>query len=154
VSGFLRALLGSPAAAGGSPVPATPDRRLVAAAALMVEAARLDGSFSADERARVGRLLEERLGLGREVAAGLLGEAEAAASASADWHGSTSAVKDGFDHAGRVALVEMLWEVAYVDGELHDYEASLIRRVVGLLYVGDGESAEARGRALARLRAS
>jgi uncharacterized tellurite resistance protein B-like protein len=45
----------------------------------------------------------------------------------------------------------MLWEVAYADGTLHDYEASLLRRITGLLYVSDRESGEARKRVLARL---
>ena len=45
----------------------------------------------------------------------------------------------------------MLWEVAYADGELHDYEANLMRRVTGLLFVSDQESGEARKRALERL---
>jgi uncharacterized tellurite resistance protein B-like protein len=45
----------------------------------------------------------------------------------------------------------MLWEVAYADGILHDYEASLLRRVTGLLYVSDKASGAARLRVLARL---
>jgi uncharacterized tellurite resistance protein B-like protein len=70
---------------------------------------------------------------------------------SVQWNGFTSAIKDGLDHAERVQLIEMLWEVVYADGQLHDYEASLLRRVSGLLYVSDRESGEARKRVLARL---
>ena len=44
----------------------------------------------------------------------------------------------------------MLWDVAYADGELHDLEASLLRRIGGLLYVSDRERGEARKRVLAR----
>jgi uncharacterized tellurite resistance protein B-like protein len=53
-----------------------------------------------------------------------------------------------------VDLIEMVWEVAYADGELHDYEANLLRRLGGLLYVSDRERGEARKRVLARLRPS
>jgi uncharacterized tellurite resistance protein B-like protein len=71
------------------------------------------------------------------------------AAASVEWQGFTRAIKDGFDHAERVQLIEMLWEVAYADGTLHGYEASLLRRITGLLYVSDrGE----RGGAQARVR--
>jgi uncharacterized tellurite resistance protein B-like protein len=45
----------------------------------------------------------------------------------------------------------VVWEVAYADGSLHDYEASVLRRITGLLYVSDRESGEARKRVLARL---
>ena len=48
----------------------------------------------------------------------------------------------------------MLWEVVYADGELHDYEASLLRRVSGLLYVSDWDSGEARKRVRSRLGAT
>ncbi|MEZ5863548.1 MAG: TerB family tellurite resistance protein [Geminicoccaceae bacterium] len=41
--------------------------------------------------------------------------------------------------------------MALADEELHDYEASLIRRLCGLLYVTGRESAEARNRARERL---
>jgi len=125
--------------------------RKIAAAALLVEAASMDSDFDADERARIGELIRARFGLDDAEARALIAEAEARAASSVQWHGFTRAVKQGFDHAERVALIEMLWEVAYADGELHDYEASLLRRVTGLLYVSDRESGEARNRVRARL---
>jgi uncharacterized tellurite resistance protein B-like protein len=127
------------------------EERQLAAAALLVEAATMDSSFDAAERGRIAELVQERFALGAEEALDLIAEAERAVAASVQWHGFTSAIKDGFDHAERVALVEMLWEVAYADGRLHDYEASLLRRIAGLLYVSDRESGEARKRVLARL---
>jgi uncharacterized tellurite resistance protein B-like protein len=127
------------------------EERQLAAAALMVEAAAMDAKFDAAERARIGELIRDRFALGADEAADLIAEAERAASTSVAWHGFTRAIKDGFDHTERVQLIEMLWEVAYADGELHDYEASLLRRVAGLLYVSDRDSGEARKRVLARL---
>jgi uncharacterized tellurite resistance protein B-like protein len=50
-----------------------------------------------------------------------------------------------------VELIEMLWEVAYADGVLDEYEDSLLRRVGGLIYVPDRERGEARRRVLKRL---
>jgi uncharacterized tellurite resistance protein B-like protein len=96
-------------------------------------------------------VVRERFALSAEEGADLVDEAERMAAESVEWHGFTRAIKDGFDHAERVQLIEMMWEVAYADGTLHDYEASLLRRVTGLLYVSDRESGEARKRVLARL---
>jgi len=45
----------------------------------------------------------------------------------------------------------MAWEVAYADGELHDFEANLLRRLAGLLYIEDRDSGMARKRVLDRL---
>ena len=66
-------------------------------------------------------------------------------------YGFTRVVKDNFDHDERVELMEMLWEVVYADGALHDLEASLMRRIAGLIYVPDRESGAARKRAMSRL---
>ena len=127
------------------------EERQLAAAALLVEAASMDSHFGAAERATIGELLRSRFGLSDAEAAELLAEAEEAASDSVQWQGFTSAVKDGFAPEERVQVIEMLWEVVYADGQLHDYEASLLRRITGLLYVSDRDSGEARKRVLARL---
>lgn len=127
------------------------EERQLAAAALMVEAARLDDDFDADERSRIEGLLKDQFGLSADEAGDLLAAGEKASNDSVEWQGFTRMIKDGFEPEERIALIEMLWEVAYADGKLHDYEASLIRRITGLLYVADRESGEARKRVLARL---
>ena len=147
----LRQLLSIPESPQGTPPRHSFEERQLAAAALMVEAATMDGTLGSDERVQIGRLVQDRFGLSADEAADLIAEAEQAVAASVQWHGFTSAIKHGFDHAERVELIEMLWEVVYADGQLHDYEASLLRRVTGLLYVSDRESGEARKRVLARL---
>ena len=51
----------------------------------------------------------------------------------------------------RIDLMEMLWEVCYADGVLHDFEAQLMRRMAGLMFVDDRDSGAARKRALEKL---
>ena len=133
------------------PPPHSADDRQLACAVLLVEAAGLDEHFGPNERARVHDLLRSRFGLSDEEAVALVAEAEQTAEASVEWQRFTNTIKDAFGHDERVEMVEMLWEVAYADGELHDYEASLLRRIAPLLYVSDRESGEARKRVLERL---
>ena len=116
----------------------------------MVEAARLDGSFSDVERT-ASALLVDRFQLSPWLAVELLARAERTATESVAWQGFTQAIKDGLAPEERIGVIEMLWEVVYADGQLHDYEASLLRRVTGLLYVSDRESGEARVRVMERL---
>ena len=80
-----------------------------------------------------------------------MARAERTATESVAWQGFTRAIKDALPPEERIGVLEMLWEVVYADGRLHDYEASLLRRVAGLLYVSDRDSGEARLRVLARL---
>lgn len=131
---------------------AGPETRIrLAAAALLVEAALLDGRMDDAERRHIHHLLRERFQLDPGEADELMAEAVAAVTNAVELHGFTKAVKDAFPESDRVRLIEMLWEVAYADGHLHDYEANLVRRVAGLLYVSDQDSGTARKRALARL---
>jgi len=81
----------------------------------------------------------------------LIEEAEATVADANELYTLARTVKDGVDIDERTAIIEMLWEVAYADGEVHDYEANLVRRLAGLLYVSDRDSGEARKRVVAKL---
>ena len=150
--GFLETLLGR-GDAGAAAAPAHDERHL-AAAALMVEAALVDGSFGEQERLQIRQLLEGRLGLAASAARELLDHAAERSAEGSDWHGYTRVLKDAYDEQGRIALVEMLWEIVLADGAVHDYEASLMRRVPALLYVSDRDNADARARVAQRSRGS
>ena len=123
----------------------------LAAAALLVEAAVLDGAFDAAERETIVTLLEERFALDTAEVNSLIDEARDAVAESAQLYAFTRVVKDRFGPEDRVRMVEMLWEVAYADGRLHEYEASLVRQVAGLIHVPDRDNGAARKRVLARL---
>jgi uncharacterized tellurite resistance protein B-like protein len=127
------------------------DEVQLAAATLLVEAARMDDTIGALERERIRGLLEQRFSLTDPEVDDLLAAAEAVTEGPAQWHRFTSTLKDRFSDQERIQMIEMLWEVVYADGELHDLEASLLRRVGGLLYVSDRDRGAARMRVLNRL---
>ncbi|MFL5333176.1 MAG: TerB family tellurite resistance protein, partial [Geminicoccaceae bacterium] len=89
---FLSILFGDDAAAGERPAGYADEQ--IAAAALMVEAARLDGSFTDVERDRIRRLLVQHFQLSPWAAAELLARAERTATESVAWQGFTQAIKD------------------------------------------------------------
>ncbi len=126
------------------------DARL-AAAALLVEAAMVDGTLEGVESATILRLLGERFTLSAAAAQALLTQASALQGQSSQLFPFTKVIVAQFDAPQRINLIEMLWDVAFADGQLHDYEASLVRRVAGLLFVSDQDSGAARQRAMARL---
>jgi uncharacterized tellurite resistance protein B-like protein len=123
----------------------------LAAAALLVEAAKLDGEFDGTERARIATLLAGRFGMDGADVAELIEAADEETELAGGLYGFTKEVRLNFDHAERISMIEMLWEVAYADGSLHDFESNMLRRVAGLLYVTDRDSGEARKRVLGRL---
>jgi uncharacterized tellurite resistance protein B-like protein len=127
------------------------DELQLALTALLIEAAYSDDHFDQVERTAIVRILERRFRLTALEIRGLLEHGEAAVAESAELFHFTRIVNERLSPEGRVELVEMLWEVAYADGVLDEYEDSLLRRVGGLIYVPDRERGMARQRVLARL---
>ena len=106
--------------------------------------------MSAEQKA-IDILLREKFALNVEEARNLRELAVAEQSEANQLLGFTRIIKDHYALDERVELIEMVWEVVYADGQLHDYEANLLRRLGGLLYVSDRERGDARKRVLARL---
>lgn len=125
----------------------------LAAAALMVHAASVSGSSDATERDAVRAVLGRHFDLSAADAEALIDEVSDADAQSTELYGILRTIRQHLEPEERGAILEMLWEVAYADGVIHDYEANLARRVAGLLYVPDRDSGIARKRAMDRLNA-
>jgi uncharacterized tellurite resistance protein B-like protein len=126
----------------------------LAAAALLAEAARLDGHVAPSERAAMQRVLARRFGLSDADSAALVQDAEAAAEDSTQLFAFTRVINRDWPADERAALFEMIYEVVYADDSLHDLEANLMRRLGELVYLPDRERNEARQRVLRRLEAT
>jgi uncharacterized tellurite resistance protein B-like protein len=148
IEGILGWLTG--AAPGGAAE--SQDGLQLALTALLVEAAHSDDHFDEGERAVIKQLVERRFKLSHSEARALLAAGEREAGRSAELFHFTRIINEQLSFEQRVELIEMLWEVAYADGVLDQYEDSLLRRVGGLVYVPDRERGMARQRVLARLR--
>jgi uncharacterized tellurite resistance protein B-like protein len=127
------------------------DELRLGVAALLMEAARVDGRLDAPERAAVRRILQQYFALGEEAAGLLAATAERRAERSTQLFGMTRLINGRFSPDRRIELIEMLWEVAYADGTLDPLEDTMLRRVAGLVDVSDRERGEARRRVLRRL---
>jgi uncharacterized tellurite resistance protein B-like protein len=127
------------------------DELQLAVAALLMEAARVDGHLDEPERAVVWRLLARRFGLPAEAAMSLAATGEREAGRSAQLFGFVRAINGRLSRERRVELIEMLWEVAYADGHLDPLEDALLRQVGGLIDVPDQERGAARQRVVERL---
>jgi len=134
-----------------APPPSDPTDHTLAVATLLVEAARMDHSIAPDERDRIAQLLQWRFEMTEANAESLLDQAVEASADSHSLHRYSLAIRTNFDEAERITVIELLWDIAYIDGHLHEREASLMRKLAGLLYVTDQDSGAARKRAQARL---
>ena len=107
----------------------------ICSAALMVRAAMVDGDFAEEERVRLQQILQEKYGLSGPDALLLMAAAEEREHEAVDLYGFTSVLARHLDQEGRQKIVEMLWEIAFADGHLHEFESNVVWRVSELLGV-------------------
>ncbi|MEJ8574822.1 TerB family tellurite resistance protein [Microbaculum marinum] len=111
----------------------------VATAALAVHAIAVDGIVEEPEKNKLRAVLQEHFDLNEEETAELIAEARRRDLEAIDLYAFTSVIKRTLDEEGRQGVVEMLWELVYADGEVHEFEDNFIWRVAELLGVSSRE---------------
>jgi uncharacterized tellurite resistance protein B-like protein len=142
LKGFLAELTGSSRPAERF---ADNDYRL-AAAALLVHAATIDGGISDVECDKLRAVLKHRFDLDDATAAELIAEATTAEHEAVDLYQFTSRINRSLDTEGRRRIVEMMWEIIYADGRLNEFEDNLVWRAADLLHVPSRDRVEIRRR--------
>ncbi len=115
---------------------------------LMIEAAYTDGKVDASELSKIKLSLINIFSEDPKEVDLVLQKAEENKNNSKSLHHYTSLINKNFDDKKKILLIEALWEIVLSDGEIHDFESSLIRRLAGLLYISDVDSGNAKKRAL------
>jgi uncharacterized tellurite resistance protein B-like protein len=121
--------------AGATAADPTAARRKLelATAALLVEVMRSDG-VAETERAAV-EAVGRRFGLAGDEARSLVAEAEAEVRDAVGYYPFTSLINRHFSAEDKERIVELLWQVAYVDATLSAHEQHVIRKVADLLHL-------------------
>ncbi|MGB1219891.1 MAG: TerB family tellurite resistance protein [Alcanivoracaceae bacterium] len=114
------------------------DDRL-AAAALMYEVARADGTLASEELTHMVTLFARRWSLPDTEAGELLDAARQQAEDATDYHELVMAIRRQWSAEKRAQLVHDMWEIAHADVEGHHYEEYVIRKVADLLYVSHSD---------------
>jgi len=121
------------------------DYRL-AAVALLVHAATIDGEMSSNERDKLHAVVKKRFKLDDALADELIDKATAAEHESVDLYHFTSLLNRVLDEEGRARVIEMMWEIVYADGRRDELEDNLLWRAADLLGVSSRERIELRQR--------
>jgi len=105
----------------------------LAAVALLIRVANVDGQTDLAERRRLKRIIEEWFGLDAKAASELIMMGEQSDREAVDFYHFTSVLKRALD--GCQKIVEMLWDIAYADGVVDEFEENTIWRIAELLGV-------------------
>ena len=114
------------------------DYRL-AAAAMLVHAAAIDGEMSQSERDKLHAVIKQRFTLDDATTDELITKATAAEHEAVDLYHFTHQLNRALDDDGRAKIVEMMWEIVYADGQRDELEDNLIWRAADLLGVSAHE---------------
>lgn len=107
----------------------------IAAAALLIHVMAIDGEVTDDERRKVHDVLKAHFKLNETATAELIGAATEAEGEAVDLYQFTRLLNRSLDEDGRKRMVEMMWQIVYVDGRLGEFEDNLVWRAADLLGV-------------------
>jgi uncharacterized tellurite resistance protein B-like protein len=116
----------------------------VATCALLVEIARIDGTFTQEEMETVISILREKYGLSRENADALIAEAEKQLEESVDLWQFAKLINENYSNEEKMEIIETLWQVVYVDGKMDQYEHYLMNKLKNLLRVSHNQLIDAK----------
>lgn len=146
---FLKLVNGLGGEAGKHPHHYADDDYRLAAAALLVHAASIDGSVSAPERGKLHDVIKQRFELNDAEADELVAEASEAEQEAIDLYKFTSRLNHSLNEAGRARVVEMMWQVICADGVITEFEDNLVWRAADLLGISRNERIALRERVMA-----
>ena len=123
----------------------------LACAAILCEAASMDGEFDDKEKSLIMNLLQKQFSLDYSETDSLFKDAKNISENASQLYGFTKIIKNSWDIEKKIRMLEMLWEVAYVDGYLDAAEDMLIRRIAGLIHVDDRDRIRAKQKILNKM---
>ncbi len=130
-----------------------PDEFQLALAALLVHVAAIDGDYDPLEHAHLTDLMKSHFSLSQQQVEALIKAARRREADAVDIYSFTRVLTRKLDRTGRREVVEMLWEVAFADARLDEYESNLIWRASELLGVSRQDRLELKDQVRRRLEA-
>jgi uncharacterized tellurite resistance protein B-like protein len=117
------------------------DYRL-AATALLVHTAAIDGNMSDLEQSQLHAVVKRQFGLDNATTDELVAAAIKAEHEAVDLYHFTSLINRSLDEDGRRRIVEIMWEIVYADGPITEFESNLMWRAADLLGISSRERIE------------
>jgi uncharacterized tellurite resistance protein B-like protein len=145
----LKTLIGDLSGARRAEAPAMDER--LATAALLVHTIAVDGQVSNTERTALLNALQRSFDLSPAEADALVDRARERDHEAVDLYGFTSVLKRSLDVPGRERVIEMMWEIVFSDGGVHEFEDNMVWRVAELLGVSARDRIKLRKRIEARI---
>ncbi|GHC73945.1 TerB family tellurite resistance protein [Limoniibacter endophyticus] len=116
----------------------------IAAIALLIHVIEADGERSEAESDLLREQIAGVLHISRSETDRLVKAGTAAEREAVDLFGFTSVLVSALSEEQRLAFIGALWDIVYVDGDMHELEDNLVWRISELLGVDDRDRVQAR----------
>lgn len=121
------------------PQQSTEGKLRIACAILLLEITKADYQETEDEKLRVREILQNKFNLSDAKLAELIDLSNEEGAEVTSMYPLTSLLNQHYSYEQKLGLLDLLWQVAYADGELSKYEDHIIRNIAELLYVGHSD---------------
>lgn len=122
----------------------------VAACALLLEMATIDGEFSAVERSHILKILINEYDFSEETAAAFMAASEKELDNSVDLWQFARTINEHYSANEKIRVMELIWKVVYADGHLDQHEDYLAHKVSKLLRLSHSQLIEAKLKVLGK----
>ena len=119
---------------------------------LLLEACQIDGETGQVELDYIKKLLVNKFGFNEKDANENISKALEDSEQRIEIFSQIKVILNEMNHEERIEVIQMMWGVILADGVIDDFEANLMRRMNGLLYVSGVESATAKENAMSQLK--
>lgn len=119
----------------------------LAACALLLELAWADDEFSDVERTHIEAVMRRHFALDEETAKAIMMFAESTRDSGGNVDRYAALIRDNYDIGQKLLLAEIMWGLVLADGVIARREATLLRRIGGLLDLEAGYLDQARSNA-------
>ena len=107
----------------------------LAAAVLLLELERADAHRTRQEREVIKAQLQQKFSLEPHETEMLVDVAAQRAARAVSLHRFVQTLNDNLSAEQKLAVLEMLWQVAYADGDLDKHEEAFLREMSELLFI-------------------
>ena len=111
---------------------------------ILIECAREDGDFCDKEISKIKKLLSTKLKVNEDMINSIFDNAFEMSQNSVEIYSLTKDIRDNFSHEEILKILEYMWIVMLADGYVDDYEAALMRKIIGLFHLTGKDSSVAK----------
>lgn len=111
----------------------------IACSVLLCEVMLADGQLETTEQKKLNDIISTQFQLTPGEVSEIINHALALCENATDFYQFTSKINEKYSLEQRVKMLELLWQVAYADGELASIEEHIIRKIADLLHLRHSE---------------